>query len=162
MFGASWHFYNSFYLSMIKYIAEWSYWTYLHKKTSPTAFRLEANISSNLYPRQIRDTVNWIFCEQMSVCYINVFKDTFWPNGKLAPHVKVRTDSERSETKERAQQKLLDNIPGRHKTHIYLLDFGLMNTTHLFALFQYSIFSIRCTGKSSWPAECPLWNHQDL
>ncbi|XP_035525516.1 LOW QUALITY PROTEIN: sorting nexin-25 [Morone saxatilis] len=61
--------------------------------------------------RQIRDTVNWIFCEQMLVCYISVFRDNFWPNGKLAPHVKVRTDSERSETKERAQQKLLDNIP---------------------------------------------------
>uniref|UniRef100_A0A7N9ATM4 Sorting nexin 25 n=1 Tax=Mastacembelus armatus TaxID=205130 RepID=A0A7N9ATM4_9TELE len=61
--------------------------------------------------KQIRDTVNWIFCEQMLVCYITVFRDTFWPDGKLAPHVKVRTDSERSETKERAQQKLLDNIP---------------------------------------------------
>ncbi|KAM7000728.1 sorting nexin-25 isoform 1-T1 [Tautogolabrus adspersus] len=61
--------------------------------------------------KQIRDTVNWIFCEQMLVCYIGVFRDTFWPNGKLAPHVKVRTDSERSETKERAQQKLLENIP---------------------------------------------------
>lgn len=66
------------------------------------------------YVRQIRDTVNWIFCEQMLVCYISVFRDTFWPNGKLAPHVKVRTDSERTETKERAQQKLLDNIPGRN------------------------------------------------
>lgn len=61
--------------------------------------------------KQIRDTVNWIFCEQMLVCYISVFRDTFWPNGKLAAHVKIRTDSERSETKERAQQKLLDNIP---------------------------------------------------
>ncbi|XP_041845493.1 sorting nexin-25 [Melanotaenia boesemani] len=61
--------------------------------------------------KQIRDTVNWIFCEQMLVCYISVFRDTVWPNGKLAPHVKARTDSERSETKERAQQKLLDNIP---------------------------------------------------
>lgn len=61
--------------------------------------------------KQIRDTVNLIFCEQMLVCYITVFRDTFWPFGKLAPHVKVRTDSERSETKERAQQKLLDNIP---------------------------------------------------
>ncbi|KAK1887408.1 hypothetical protein KUDE01_028197, partial [Dissostichus eleginoides] len=61
--------------------------------------------------KQIRDTVNWIFCEQMSVVYISVFRDTFWPNGRLAPHVKVRTDTERSETKERAQQKLLDNIP---------------------------------------------------
>lgn len=65
-----------------------------------------------LHSRQIRDTVNWIFCEQMLVCYISVFRDNFWPNGKLAPHVKVRTDTERSETKERAQQKLLDNIPG--------------------------------------------------
>lgn len=55
----------------------------------------------------------------MLVCYISVFRDTFWPNGKLAPHVKVRTDSERSETKERAQQKLLDNIPGEQlKTNL--------------------------------------------
>ncbi|XP_024918961.1 sorting nexin-25 [Cynoglossus semilaevis] len=61
--------------------------------------------------KQIRDTVNWIFSEQMLVCYISAFRDTFWPDGKLAPHIKVRTDSERHETKERAQQKLLDNIP---------------------------------------------------
>lgn len=45
------------------------------------------------------------------VCYIGGFRDTFWPDGKLAPHGRVRTDSERRETKERAQQKLLDNIP---------------------------------------------------
>ncbi|CAL8358450.1 unnamed protein product [Merluccius merluccius] len=61
--------------------------------------------------KQIRDTVNWIFCEQMLVCYINIFRDAFWPNGKLAPHITARTDPERSDTKERAQQKLLDNIP---------------------------------------------------
>lgn len=54
-----------------------------------------------------------IICEQMLVNYICVFKDAYWPGGKLAPHVKVRTDSERIETKEQAQQKLLDNIPGR-------------------------------------------------
>ncbi|KAL0973934.1 hypothetical protein UPYG_G00213140 [Umbra pygmaea] len=61
--------------------------------------------------KQIRDTLNWIFSEQMLVCYINIFRDTFWPNGKLAPQIKARSDSERRETKERAQQKLLDNIP---------------------------------------------------
>ncbi|XP_046705554.1 sorting nexin-25 isoform X2 [Silurus meridionalis] len=61
--------------------------------------------------KQIRDTVNWIFSEQMLVYYFNIFRDTFWPNGKLAPHNKSRTDAERRETKERAQQKLLDNIP---------------------------------------------------
>lgn len=51
-------------------------------------------------------------CEQMLVNYISVFKDAYWPGGTLAPHVKLRTDSERLETKEQAQQKLLDNIPG--------------------------------------------------
>uniref|UniRef100_H3BVJ7 Sorting nexin 25 n=1 Tax=Tetraodon nigroviridis TaxID=99883 RepID=H3BVJ7_TETNG len=61
--------------------------------------------------KQIRDTVNMIICEQMLVNYISVFKDAYWPGGRLAPHVKVRTDSERCETKEQAQQKLLDNIP---------------------------------------------------
>ncbi|KAA0709789.1 Sorting nexin-25 [Triplophysa tibetana] len=61
--------------------------------------------------KQIRDTVNWIFNEQMLVYYINIFRDTFWPDGKLAPHNKSRSESERRETKERAQQKLLDNIP---------------------------------------------------
>ncbi|KAJ8335900.1 hypothetical protein SKAU_G00392420 [Synaphobranchus kaupii] len=61
--------------------------------------------------KQIRDTVHWIFSEQMLVYYINVFRDTFWPNGKLAPHNKTRSDADRRETKERAQQKLLDNIP---------------------------------------------------
>uniref|UniRef100_A0A673MJ05 Sorting nexin-25-like n=1 Tax=Sinocyclocheilus rhinocerous TaxID=307959 RepID=A0A673MJ05_9TELE len=68
--------------------------------------------------KQIRDTVNWIFSEQMLVYYINIFRDTFWPNGKLAPHNKSRSESERRETKERAQQKLLDNIPGEHKKEI--------------------------------------------
>lgn len=53
-----------------------------------------------------------IICEQMLVNYISVFKDAYWPDGKLAPHMKVRTDSQRFETKEQAQQKLLDNIPG--------------------------------------------------
>uniref|UniRef100_A0A8C9VE29 Sorting nexin 25 n=1 Tax=Scleropages formosus TaxID=113540 RepID=A0A8C9VE29_SCLFO len=61
--------------------------------------------------KQIRDTVSWMFGEPMLVYYINVFRDAFWPNGKLAPHNKVRSDAERRATKEKAQQKLLDNIP---------------------------------------------------
>ncbi|XP_051784395.1 sorting nexin-25 [Erpetoichthys calabaricus] len=61
--------------------------------------------------RQIRDTVNWIFSEPMLLYYINIFRDAFWPNGKLAPSSTPRTEKERQETKLRAQQKLLDNIP---------------------------------------------------
>ncbi|KAK1175923.1 sorting nexin-25-like [Acipenser oxyrinchus oxyrinchus] len=61
--------------------------------------------------KQIRDTVNWVFSEQMLVYYINVFQDAFWPNGKLAAFTKPRTEIQCQETKQRAQQKLLDNIP---------------------------------------------------
>ncbi|KAM5193666.1 sorting nexin-25 [Mantella aurantiaca] len=61
--------------------------------------------------KQIRDTVNWIFSEQMLVYYINVFRDAFWPNGKLAPPKTSRTETQCQETKQKAQQKLLENIP---------------------------------------------------
>ncbi|XP_054422138.1 sorting nexin-25 isoform X2 [Pteronotus mesoamericanus] len=61
--------------------------------------------------KQIRDTVNWIFSEQMLVYYINVFRDAFWPHGKLAPPTKIRSKEQSQETKQRAQQKLLENIP---------------------------------------------------
>uniref|UniRef100_A0A8C9H545 Sorting nexin 25 n=1 Tax=Piliocolobus tephrosceles TaxID=591936 RepID=A0A8C9H545_9PRIM len=61
--------------------------------------------------KQIRDTVNWIFSEQMLVYYINVFRDAFWPHGKLAPPTTIRSEEQSQETKQRAQQKLLENIP---------------------------------------------------
>lgn len=61
--------------------------------------------------KQIRDTVNWIFSEQMLVYYITVFRDAFWPHGKLAPPTKVRSKEQSQETKQRAQQKLLENVP---------------------------------------------------
>ncbi|XP_076708518.1 sorting nexin-25 isoform X2 [Callospermophilus lateralis] len=61
--------------------------------------------------KQIRDTVNWIFSEQMLVYYINVFRDAFWPNGKLAPPTTIRSKAQSQETKQKAQQKLLENIP---------------------------------------------------
>ncbi|XP_070948847.1 sorting nexin-25 isoform X8 [Macaca nemestrina] len=62
--------------------------------------------------KQIRDTVNWIFSEQMLVYYINIFRDAFWPHGKLAPPTTIRSEEQSQETKQRAQQKLLENIPG--------------------------------------------------
>ncbi|XP_015999449.2 sorting nexin-25 isoform X1 [Rousettus aegyptiacus] len=61
--------------------------------------------------KQIRDTVNWIFSEQMFVYYINLFRDAFWPHGKLAPPTDIRSEEQSQETKQRAQQKLLENIP---------------------------------------------------
>ncbi|XP_074010629.1 sorting nexin-25 isoform X2 [Numenius arquata] len=61
--------------------------------------------------KQIRDTVHWMFSEAMLVYYIGVFRDAFWPNGKLAPPPRAKSDEQKQETKQRAQQKLLENIP---------------------------------------------------
>ncbi|OXB76769.1 UNVERIFIED_CONTAM: hypothetical protein H355_016250 [Colinus virginianus] len=61
--------------------------------------------------KQIRDTVHWMFSEAMLVYYIGIFRDAFWPNGKLAPPPIAKSDEQRQETKQRAQQKLLENIP---------------------------------------------------
>ncbi|XP_010222272.1 PREDICTED: sorting nexin-25 [Tinamus guttatus] len=61
--------------------------------------------------KQIRDTVHWMFSEPMLVYYIGVFRDAFWPNGKLAPPSTAKTEEQSQETKQRAQQKLLENIP---------------------------------------------------
>uniref|UniRef100_A0A8C3LL22 Sorting nexin 25 n=1 Tax=Chrysolophus pictus TaxID=9089 RepID=A0A8C3LL22_CHRPC len=68
-------------------------------------------LTSMLFYRQIRDTVHWMFSEAMLVYYIGVFRDAFWPNGKLAPPPTAKSDEQRQETKQRAQQKLLENIP---------------------------------------------------
>lgn len=70
--------------------------------------------TSMLFYRQIRDTVHWMFSEAMLVYYIGVFRDAFWPNGKLAPPPTAKSDEQRQETKQRAQQKLLENIPGEN------------------------------------------------
>ncbi|XP_051472727.1 sorting nexin-25 isoform X2 [Apus apus] len=61
--------------------------------------------------KQIRDTVHWMFSEPMLVYYIGVFRDAFWPNGKLAPPPRAKSEEQKQETKQRAQQKLLENIP---------------------------------------------------
>uniref|UniRef100_A0A8D0C0D6 Sorting nexin 25 n=1 Tax=Salvator merianae TaxID=96440 RepID=A0A8D0C0D6_SALMN len=61
--------------------------------------------------KQIRDTVNWIFSEPMLIYYIGVFRDAFWPNGKLASSTKPKSEEQSREIKQKAQQKLLENIP---------------------------------------------------
>lgn len=75
--------------------------------------------------KQIRDTVNWIVSEQMLIYYINVFRDAFWPNGNLAPPTSIKSPEQSQETKRRAQQKLLENIPDMLQSI-----FGQQNARH--------------------------------
>ncbi|XP_030047356.1 LOW QUALITY PROTEIN: sorting nexin-25 [Microcaecilia unicolor] len=75
--------------------------------------------------KQIRETVDWIFSEQMVIYYISVFRDAFWPNAKLAPPKASRTEKQCQETKQKAQQKLLENIPDALQSL-----FGQQNARH--------------------------------
>lgn len=61
----------------------------------------------------------------MLVYYIGVFRDAFWPNGKLAPPLRAKSEEQKQETKQRAQQKLLENIPG--EITFVLLNHGFNN-----------------------------------
>ncbi|XP_036694867.1 sorting nexin-25 isoform X3 [Balaenoptera musculus] len=61
--------------------------------------------------KQIRDAVDWAVSEQMVVCYIGALRDALWPAGNLAPPNKIPSEEQSQETKRRAQQKLLENIP---------------------------------------------------
>ncbi|XP_057393395.1 sorting nexin-25 isoform X3 [Balaenoptera acutorostrata] len=61
--------------------------------------------------KQIRDAVDWAVSEQMVVCYIGALRDALWPSGNLAPPNTIPSEEQSQETKRRAQQKLLENIP---------------------------------------------------
>ncbi|KAM9043540.1 sorting nexin-25 isoform 5-T5 [Megaptera novaeangliae] len=61
--------------------------------------------------KQIRDAVDWAVSEQMVVCYIGALRDALWPAGNLAPPNTIPSEEQSQETKRRAQQKLLENIP---------------------------------------------------
>ena len=41
--------------------------------------------------RHVREFVEWLVSESMLIYYINNFKDSFWPGGKLAPPYPERT-----------------------------------------------------------------------
>jgi sorting nexin-25 len=61
--------------------------------------------------KHIRETVKWLTCDGMIVYYVHTFRDSWWPNGKLAPSRPVRSDEEKAATKDAAKEKLLKNIP---------------------------------------------------
>nr|XP_030707743.1 sorting nexin-25-like [Globicephala melas] len=47
----------------------------------------------------------------MVVYYIGALRDALWPGGNLAPPNTIPSEEQSQETKRRAQQKLLENIP---------------------------------------------------
>ena len=47
------------------------------------------------------------------IYYLNLFRESFWPDGKLAEAQPPRSDEEKLHTRMMAKEKLLENIPGK-------------------------------------------------
>jgi sorting nexin-25 len=48
----------------------------------------------------------------MIIYYITLFKNSMWPNGKLAEPPPSKTDLQKLQTRLEAKEKFLNNIPG--------------------------------------------------
>ncbi|XP_065670461.1 sorting nexin-25 isoform X2 [Hydra vulgaris] len=61
--------------------------------------------------RHLREFVGWLLSEPMLIYYIDNFKQSMWPKGKLAPYPPPRTDLEKLRTREHAKEKVMKSIP---------------------------------------------------
>ncbi|CAH3198059.1 unnamed protein product, partial [Porites evermanni] len=61
--------------------------------------------------KEIHCMVEWLVSESMVIYYIHLFRDSTWPGGELAKPAALRTEAEKIESRKRAKQKLLKNIP---------------------------------------------------
>lgn len=50
----------------------------------------------------------------MIIYYISLFKNSMWPNGKLAESPPPKTDNQKLQTRLEAKEKFLNNMPGRN------------------------------------------------
>ncbi|CAL1530899.1 unnamed protein product, partial [Lymnaea stagnalis] len=61
--------------------------------------------------RQLKETVDQLISEQMLIYYIQLFKDSLWPDGQLAPPAPDKTEQQKQEDRIQAKNKLLENMP---------------------------------------------------
>ncbi|CAH1778459.1 unnamed protein product [Owenia fusiformis] len=85
--------------------------------------------------RQLRETVDWLFCESMLIYYIHLFRDSLWPQGQLAPALPERSDEEKLKTRLHAKDLCLENIPDALK-NLVGEDNSVRGTVKIFEVFQ--------------------------
>jgi len=61
--------------------------------------------------RHLREFVSWLVDEPMLIYYIDNFKQSMWPKGKLAPYPPERTNLEKLRTREQAKEQVMKSIP---------------------------------------------------
>ena len=94
-----------FFLLFLKFLVYFAYfiyfiWFYLFIYSSDWFLKLDLNslhwtfYYDYIYTlfRHLREFVNWLVSEPMIIYYIDNFKLSMWPKGKLAPYPPERTD----------------------------------------------------------------------
>lgn len=77
--------------------------------------------------------VNWLLSQSMLIFYLNTFRESYWPDGKLARQPPVRSEEERLRTRLLAKQKVLQSIPG-----VYYLFLSTLLNCFIFIFFLSS------------------------
>ena len=60
---------------------------------------------------ELQDFMKWVVSEPMLVYYIETFQESLWPDGQPAPPAPLRSDEQKEETKEDAQQRFMKCAP---------------------------------------------------
>ncbi|XP_059174866.1 sorting nexin-25-like [Physella acuta] len=62
--------------------------------------------------KQLKETVEWLVSEQMLIYYIQLLKDSMWPDGKMAEPQPPQTEEQKHFNRMLAKKKLLEGMPG--------------------------------------------------
>ncbi|KAK0043037.1 sorting nexin-25 [Biomphalaria pfeifferi] len=66
--------------------------------------------------RQLKETVDQLVSEQMLIYYIQLFKDSMWPDGQPPSPAQPRSEQQKLDDRLQAKAKLLENMPDPLKT----------------------------------------------
>ena len=71
---------------------------------------VQLTYGKNLH-RSMQESMNWVVSEPMLSFYLEMFRDTMWPNGQPAPPSPIRSDEQKARTKDEAKKKFLKSSP---------------------------------------------------
>jgi sorting nexin-25 len=63
--------------------------------------------------------VRWLICDEMMIYYVDRFRDSFWPDGKLNAVAVPRSSDAKKKTRTDAQLKLFAYIPGKMPNYVF-------------------------------------------
>ncbi|CAK1551679.1 unnamed protein product [Leptosia nina] len=108
--------------------------------------------------RQIKETISWLFSEQMLHYYITIVLKSWWPSGVLSEATSNRNIRDKEHTRTLALQQLNESIVGALSSLVgahaaargaHKLFHTLQNSTHNKQLFYVSIFKVYYINNTS-------------